>query len=384
MTLVVVCLLLIALLGIAALCIDLGILYTARTSAQHAADAAALAGAFTFVNNPGASQPTAAQQAAVAVAGGNKILGQTVVITSADVDVNSSTRRVKVTVSRLGAGGVDTFFARAIGIPRVDVQVQATAQASATAGASRCIKPVYIPNTLLSTLPTVAQACTANQVLFDANGNLTTWAAGQLGNCATIRPTNPGDAQKALAPSQFFSLDFGTGANTYRCLWSSCLNDPACGADKNVIACNSQYPVETGNMKGPTKQGVDDLVGPNPDIWIEPGQYQHPDGSYSDTSRAMGTFPVWDNCSNPIDSGKSGQVAKVIGFLDLFVDGMGNANACTGGGGGGGGGSDWVKVHTINAIGCGDGSGGGSGAGGSGSGTPPTGPFATPVQLIKN
>jgi hypothetical protein len=98
----------------------------------------------------------------------------------------------------------------------------------------------------------------------------------------------------------------------------------------------------------------------------------------------MGTFPVWDNCSNPIDSGKSGQVAKVIGFLDLFVDGMGNANACTGGGGGGGGGSDWVKVHTINAIGCGDGSGGGSGAGGSGSGTPPTGPFATPVQLIKN
>src|SRR5262249_19408591 len=35
MTLMVVCFLLVAFLGVAALCIDLGVLYTARTSAQH-------------------------------------------------------------------------------------------------------------------------------------------------------------------------------------------------------------------------------------------------------------------------------------------------------------------------------------------------------------
>ena len=82
MTLLVVCLLLIGFLGIAALCIDLGVLYTARTSAQHAADSAALAGAFTFVNSPNAIQPAAAQEAAIAAAGTNRILGQTVSISA--------------------------------------------------------------------------------------------------------------------------------------------------------------------------------------------------------------------------------------------------------------------------------------------------------------
>ncbi len=45
------------LLACAALAIDMGLLYTARTSAQHAADASALAAAFTFVNSPTAAQP---------------------------------------------------------------------------------------------------------------------------------------------------------------------------------------------------------------------------------------------------------------------------------------------------------------------------------------
>ena len=116
MTLMVVCLLLIAFLGVAALCIDLGVLYTARTSAQHAADAAALAGAFTFVNSPTATQPAAAQQEAIAVASSNTILGQSVNISAGDVVVDTAKRQVTVTVSRTGAGGVNTVFAKALGL----------------------------------------------------------------------------------------------------------------------------------------------------------------------------------------------------------------------------------------------------------------------------
>src|SRR5215472_2723130 len=116
MTLMVVCLLLIAFLGIAALCIDLGVLYTARTSAQHAADSAALAGAFTFVNSPNAIQPAAAQEAAIAAAGTNKILGQTVSIKAGDVSVDTTNRLVTVTVSRSGTGGVPTFFGKVLGM----------------------------------------------------------------------------------------------------------------------------------------------------------------------------------------------------------------------------------------------------------------------------
>jgi Putative Flp pilus-assembly TadE/G-like len=377
MTLVVVCLLLIAFLGIAALCIDLGVLYTARTSAQHAADAAALAGAFTFVNSPTATQPNAAQQAAIATAGANKILGQTVTIASGDVVVDTATRRVTVTVSRLGTSGINTFFAKAIGMSQASVQVQAMAQASASAGASRCVKPVYIPNTIYSTLDPAA-ACTASppQVIFDSSNNISAWAQNQsggfrfTGQCNFIRPTSPSGA---LLPSQFYSLDFGSGAATYRDVWANCLNLVS-GATPGVVKCGDSIPVETGNMVGPTRQGVGDMIGNPQDTWLGPDpttgvlQYQTSTG-ISNTSKSLAVVAVWDNCHPPaITSGTNGQSAPIIGFLDVFVDGM--SNDCSGPANGG----NNVRVHTVNAITC----------NGPGSGSTTPGPFAVPVQLVKH
>src|SRR5689334_2241102 len=100
-TIVMLAMFIVVLFVVAALAIDIGVLYTARTSAQHAADAAALAGAFTFVNTPSASQPSAAQNAAVNIASQNSIMGQAVTIAPADVNVDLTNRRVTVTVSRL-------------------------------------------------------------------------------------------------------------------------------------------------------------------------------------------------------------------------------------------------------------------------------------------
>jgi Flp pilus assembly protein TadG len=372
MTLMVVCLLLIGFLGIAALCIDLGVLYTARTSAQHAADSAALAGAFTFVNSPNASQPAAAQEAAIATAGANKILGQSVSIGAGDVSVDTTNRLVKVTVSKTGADGVKTFFGRALGMSQVSVQTQATAHASTSAGATRCIKPVYVPNTIFSALPP-DQACTDQQVIFDGNHNISAWASsanGTLlfsGQCNLIRPTDP---KGALMPSQYYSLDFGDGAATYRAVWSQCLNEVS-GASPNIVNCGDSIPIKTGNMVGPTNQGVDDMVGNPPDVWLgqDPTtgvfQYQTSSG-ISDTSKSLGTLAVWDNCKPPgITPGKHGQAVPVIGFLEVFVDGM--SDSCTGSASGGSN----VRVHTVSGAGC------------NGSGPATTGPFAVPVQLVK-
>src|SRR5690242_21888199 len=75
MTLPLVAVFIVVLFAFAALAIDLGVLYTARTSAQHGADAGALAGAYTF-QDASKTQPSSAQNAAVAVAVQNKILGQ--------------------------------------------------------------------------------------------------------------------------------------------------------------------------------------------------------------------------------------------------------------------------------------------------------------------
>lgn len=372
MTLMVSCLLLIALLGLAALCIDLGVLYTARTSAQHAADAAALAGAFTFVNSPTATQPAAAQQAAIAVAASNTVMGQSVAITASNVNVDTVNRRVTVTVARTGSNGIGVFFGKALGVATVPVQTQAMAQASASATSTRCIKPVYIPNTIFSALTPTA-ACAANQVIFNSNNNLSAWASQNgafrfAGSCNLIRPTRPGGA---LTPSQFYSLDFGSGASTYRAVWSNCLNDVS-GASSNVVNCGDAISVETGNMNGPTNQGVGDLTGNPPDTWLGPNsttgvfQYQTSTG-VSDTSRALGVVAVWDNCSQTITSGTHGQTANVIGFVEVFVDGM--SNSCSGSATGG----SSVRIHAVNAMGCSNGGSGGSSSG----------PFAVPVQLVK-
>ena len=66
-------LLVLLLLGFTALAVDVGVLYGARTQGQGAADAAALAGAFTFILNPLAPQPATAQTQATQAAISNNV-----------------------------------------------------------------------------------------------------------------------------------------------------------------------------------------------------------------------------------------------------------------------------------------------------------------------
>ena len=63
------------LVGFTALALDSGILYSDRTQSQRAADAAALAGAFTFVADPKSSQPATAEAHARATALKNTVMG---------------------------------------------------------------------------------------------------------------------------------------------------------------------------------------------------------------------------------------------------------------------------------------------------------------------
>ncbi len=349
-----------ALLAMAALAIDLGMLYTARTSAQHAADAAALAGAFTFMNAT-APQPSTATTAAINTAAANGILGQGVTITDADVLVDTANRRVTVTVPRTGVNGVNTYFARAIGSQRVDVIARATAECGSKGTGSRCLKPIYVPNTVLSAKDP-GDACTAGEVIFDAAGNVTPWAQALMGQQRKIRPSNP---ENALQPSQFFSLDFGAGANTYRCTLGQCLSD--CDVDTEVVRCGESFPLKTGDMVGPTSQGVGDLTGPTPDEWLAVGQYRHDDGNIYDTSQQLVVAPVWNNCVQNISPGYHGQQVTVVGFIQLFIDGM------IGGKGGQG-----VGAHFVSPIACSTG-----GAGAAGDTGANTGPFGVPIRLVQ-
>ncbi|MGH9580126.1 MAG: pilus assembly protein TadG-related protein [Terriglobales bacterium] len=377
-TVVMLAIFIVGLFTMAALAIDLGVLYTARTSAQHAADAAALAGAYTFVSNPLAVQPLAAIEAAQLTATSNKILGQSVTIAPTDVAVDVVNRMVTVRVARVGAGGVATSFARAIGIRNVDVAVVASAEAGQGAGSTRCLKPVYIPNTFISNLATQALACAADQTLFDKTCTgvpcaQTAYSATQLGQQFVMRPTTPANA---LTPSHFYTLDFGSGASTYRCALGSCLN--YCNINLE-LQCGSSYPLETGNMVGPTRQGIGDLIGNPADTWggLGPSGFQYYDGGNTsaiiDSSRSLVTAPVWNNCQQNIVPGTAGQTAMIIGFVQVFVDGIQGQNVT----------AHLVSVTPCAGVGAGGGGGGGGPGGGGPGGVPLSGPGGVPVRLVQ-
>src|SRR5207253_11381313 len=105
--LVVVAIVLLALVGFLALAVDVGVLYSARTSAQEVADAAALAGVGTFINATKSPQPQTASDNAVQVAHNNSILGQHIAAGDVIVNVDYANRRVTVDVQSTQ----NTYFA---------------------------------------------------------------------------------------------------------------------------------------------------------------------------------------------------------------------------------------------------------------------------------
>jgi Flp pilus assembly protein TadG len=403
------------LLGFAALSVDMGMLYSARTSAQRAADAAAMAGAFAFVTRPdlttlNATDPTGAQngikQYAVSAAAVNKVTGQPVVINNGDVTVDFSTRRVTVQV----ANTQNTLFARVLGENSATVRVTAVAEASFNATGDRCTKPWFIPNTVLASAEnkkgqkddicdtldsggnvTQQGACSKKELLIDpATGDITPFAQNWINtSCPSrqlvIKPQNP-QAQAVLGPGTFLAIQLGgTGAAVYED------NIPNC--PPVVVSCTETYSSEQGNMVGPTQQGVCRLIcysgsqqcnNCQKDAYVSPGHYRRPDNTISSTSRSLVVAPIIDVCTFCPAGVPNGSSAlsnlQMIGYALMFVEDFGNLGNCGGGGGGGGGGGQpGVLARLIDIIPC------SAGAGGGGAIDPDnTGPFATPVRLIRN
>jgi hypothetical protein len=163
-TLVLVSVALFALLGVAALAIDLGMLMDARSEAQRAADAAALAGADAFRDYNKTDAVPHARDRSLETAAANQVRrtpidvgGQTETTTSygfgtvTTVETNNVTlniipdsQRVRVWVRP--PAGIQTFFARSFGWGMGKVQAMATAHAAEGAPTTKCLKPFLIPD----------------------------------------------------------------------------------------------------------------------------------------------------------------------------------------------------------------------------------------------
>jgi Putative Flp pilus-assembly TadE/G-like len=164
-TLVLVAFSLLALLGMAALAIDVSTLYVAHGEAQRAADAAALAGARMFASSgyttastavpsadicqPGAAGlDAAANRQAEAVAAQNLVAGQLAAVQAIACNVTAANPQITVTVQRTA---LPTFFGRIWGGAANSVSATAVAEAYNPSGSTvpiqvQGVKPWLIPN----------------------------------------------------------------------------------------------------------------------------------------------------------------------------------------------------------------------------------------------
>jgi hypothetical protein len=270
---VVVALSMTALLSVVALAVDIGMLFATRGEAQRVADAAALAGAGAFLEcYDCAWTADVAVDHAVEYGALNTVRDEGVEILPEDVEVDMGTHRVTVTVRRTADRGsaVATWFARVFGVEEVDVAARATAEAS-PAGAAICLKPFTVPDAWDDEDDDGAYD---NGELYDQTdtGYGSDWRDGQpshngvdpngttyaddFGRPIVIKEGKP---QEAIVSSWFFPWDI-----------PRVNGDPPVGADRyrwNIANCNTsivqlgeEYDVENGNMTGPTKQGIEDLL----------------------------------------------------------------------------------------------------------------------------
>ncbi|HET9178222.1 MAG TPA: Tad domain-containing protein [Terriglobia bacterium] len=421
-------------LGMAGLGVDLASLYVGRSQAQRAADAGALAGAQELVSagctSAGGSDISAtcqglAKDRAVAVANANLIAGVSPAITNADVTFPSTSindPQIKVVAGRdtSHSNAMPTFFVKIFGINSANVSASAKAEAynpssnGPLVGAT-CLKPWLLPNCDPSVNHETTSAL-GNPSCYDAvTGKYSAYfidpspphairnpgpvsSGGVQGEQITIKPGDPNGGATA-APGKFWPVFLPAGSVASEC--PACASGgagtgPGAGSlyrqnieccNQNQIVCGIQtiQPI-TGNMVGPTEQGVDCLIhqggnknSPSGMDTMDPTTLQISAGSGNpygltgaiSTSDSLVTIPIYDGtvlC--PGNSCPSTITVDVIGFIQLFLineDGSNQGN---------------VSAYVVNVIGgaC---AGGGGGGGSGGSTTIASGGSAIPVRLIQ-
>lgn len=322
-----------ALLSVVALAVDLGMLFTARSEAQRVADAAALAGAAGFIEQPKDPAPRA-RALALDYASQNSVREEMVQLLEDDVEVDVGARRVTVTVRRAADRGnaVGTWFARMFGVDEVDIAARATAEAT-PAGAATCLMPFTIPdawddaNDNESYDPGEYYDMTETGYGSDyRNGKPAfngidpdgTTYVNDLGRPVVLKEGTP---QEAIVSSWYFPWDVpavdggpATGAARYRWNIANC--------NTSIVRLGEAYMVENGNMTGPTRQGVGALLDSDPDAYWDASTGTVQGSVMGDAWKASDrvvNLPFFDP-RDPVDPGKKPVVFN--NFASFFIEGM--------------------------------------------------------------
>jgi Flp pilus assembly protein TadG len=322
-----------ALMTATTLAIDVGMFMTARSQAQNAADAGALAGAVALVfndyNNRAASGP--AVQSALGAARANLVIRDQVSVNAGDVTFPAGptgNNRVQVTVRRTRDRNnpVPSLLGPFFGVPTVDIMATATAEAS-PANAATCVMPFTIPDKW-SERQTGAWDPDDTFDMFDNRGrplaNPDVYIPPGQAGATGYSPTTDRGLQLVLknnnlnktAPSFYnpWDLPGSTGADDYRNNIATC--------NTNIVAIGDPMNTEPGNMVGPTAQGTQDLVARDPNAYWDTF-CSCVKGSAFGRSPRIAVVPLYD----PVyyETGKqNGNNAslRVANYLGFFIEGM--------------------------------------------------------------
>jgi putative Flp pilus-assembly TadE/G-like protein len=281
-----------ALLSATTLAIDVGMFMTARSQAQNAADAGALAGATALAINSFTDRSTSgpAFNSAVNTATANPVLGVSVSVKPEDVsfpnDPSGQPTRVAVQVYRTvdRRNAVPTLMGHFFGVDRVNVAATATAEAS-PANSMTCVKPFMIPDKWKENV--------------DSKGNpdgpwTTDSTFDEYDNKNNLMPTpdvyipadQPGYTGYTVGHDvgTVLVLRAGTGDQPNPSFYYSWKMPGEIGGDfyrENISQCNRSYITydpdnpyymvqEPGDKAGPTLQGIQDLIDKDPGAqWVE-------------------------------------------------------------------------------------------------------------------
>jgi hypothetical protein len=349
-----------AFLSVSMLAVDVGMLMTARTQAQNSADAGALAGAtallFNSFSDHSASGPAVTN--AISTARSDVVMGQAPSVTPTDVtfpydSITQSYDQVQVTVYRTQARSdpLATLFASIFGMPTANIVATATAKAQPSNGVT-CALPFTVPDKWIEeqcateTCPwsptdsfDIAAAVGNHQNAGALLANPDIYVTPDQPNATGYSPTDIGlelvlkpNAQNEVTPSFYNAWDINgvTGANAFSNNISGC--NPAWLYPGNVMV------PETGNMVGPTKQGVDALIAQDQNAtWttsttICNGAVGCVTGSSFAISPRIRPVPLYNPVLYAQDqhSGKSQPTLQIVNYLGFFIESVDSGGAVTG------------------------------------------------------
>ena len=308
------------------LALDVGLWVAARSQAQNAADAGALAGAVAlgFDDYEDRTADGPAVQSALNAAIENKVMHGDVVVGPEDVSFPLSPsgldNRVRVEVSRT----INSVFGSLFGMSTMEVAAAAIAEA-APANAMTCVKPFIIPDRWRE--PTGEYATQADTFeMYDNRGNL-------LPNRDVYIPSGPGytgynaEANRGTR----LTLRAGSGHNIQPTFYYSlALGNETGGAeyDWNIANCNRTIVhigelviQEPGNMVGPTVSGAELLVARDPNARWDDSRNTVVDSAVRGQSPRVFPIPLYD----PIhyaEGKQNGRFAdfKVANWIGFFLE----------------------------------------------------------------